>query len=51
MRRRKFLTLVGGTAIMCPLEAHTQQAGKLPRIGFLGAAARVKSRPICLPNR
>jgi len=39
MRRRKFLTLVGGAAIMCPLEAHTQQAGKLPRIGFLGAAA------------
>jgi len=39
VRRREFITLLGGAAAAWPIMAHAQHAGKTSRIGYLGISS------------
>jgi putative ABC transport system substrate-binding protein len=45
MRRREFITLIGGAATAWPLVAHSQQPPRVPTIGFLGSSTAMTAGP------
>jgi ABC-type uncharacterized transport system substrate-binding protein len=44
MRRREFITLLGGAALVWPLETHAQQRPNLPRVGYIFSQTEATGR-------
>jgi hypothetical protein len=45
MERRRFFEVIAGALLAAPLAAEAQQAGKVPRIGFLGTRSPSDTSP------
>jgi hypothetical protein len=43
VKRREFITLLGGGVVAWPLATHAQQQRKMLRVGFVGIQPRVVS--------
>jgi ABC-type uncharacterized transport system substrate-binding protein len=51
MRRREFVMLLGGAAAAWPLAARAQNAGKIPRVGFMGNSTAALEANLVEPFR